>query len=103
MYFDTISAKDIEKYSGSSKYVLVDVRSYGEYRQGHIPGAVNIPYEQMNTILPRFDRNKKYIFYCDRGATSLLAARKLYRHGFDVFSVIGGLSAYRGSLTTENK
>lgn len=101
MRFDTISAKDIEKYSGSSKYVLVDVRSYAEYRQGHIPGAVNIPYEQMNTLLSRFDGSKTYIFYCDRGATSLLAARKLYRYGFDVLSVIGGLSAYRGSLATE--
>lgn len=103
MSFDTISAKDIEKYAKNSNYVIVDVRSCDEYALSHIPGAVNIPYETINTSLARFDLNKTYIFYCDRGATSLLAARKLYRYGYNVMSVIGGIGAYRGTLENSGK
>ena len=99
MKFDTIPAKDIEKYSDKSKYVLVDVRSVSEYWQSHIPGAINIPYETMKLPMSGMSRDKTYILYCDRGATSLLAARKLYRGGYDVLSVIGGLDAYRGKLS----
>ena len=99
MKFDTISAKKLEQYSDRTKYVLVDVRSPSEYWEGHIPGAINIPYESMERPLSGLSRNKTYILYCDRGAVSLLAARRLYSRGYDVVSVIGGLSAYRGPLS----
>lgn len=98
MNFDTIPAKYLERYSDRLRYVLVDVRSPEEFWQGHIPGAINIPYETMQLPMSGLNRQKTYILYCDRGATSLLAARKLYQGGYDVLSVIGGLAAYRGPL-----
>ena len=101
MSFDTIPARNIAKYSDSSKYMLIDVRNRDEYVRGHIPGAVNMPYENFDRMRKKLSRKMVYIFYCDRGATSLLAARRLYRDGYDVLSVIGGMHAYTGPLVTE--
>lgn len=98
MGFDTIPARNIEKYSDRSKYMILDVRAPDEYMEGHIPHAVNIPYEEFDSSLPGLDRKRTYILYCDRGATSLLLARKMYRAGYDVLSVIGGMNAYRGPV-----
>ncbi len=100
MKFDTISARDLYKYKNSLRYILIDVRSADEYRQGHIPGAVNLPYETMTLPLPGIDLWKTCVLYCDRGATSLLAARKLFDYGYNVLSVIGGLAAYDGPVET---
>ncbi len=97
--FDTIPAKNLAKYSDTFQYVLVDVRLPSQYWQGHIPGAINIPYESIVLPMSGLSREKTYILYCDHGATSLLAARKLYQGGYNVLSVIGGLEAYSGPMS----
>lgn len=43
---------------------LIDVRSEGEYRQGHIPGAVNIPRAQLAQRTSTFPRNQRLIVTC---------------------------------------
>ena len=98
MGFDTIPAKYIERYTDTSRYCMIDVRDSREYYDGHIPNAINIPYEDFDRQMTGLSRKKVYILYCDRGATSLLVARKMYRAGYDVLSVIGGLMAYKGPL-----
>jgi rhodanese-related sulfurtransferase len=58
-----------ELMAGGRKAYLIDVRSFDEYRSGHIPGAVSIPAERIAADrgrLPR-DRAANLIFYC-RGA-----------------------------------
>ena len=94
MSFDTISARNILKYSKTSKYMIIDVRSYEVFAYGHIPGAVNMPYETLDGQMRRLSKTKIYIFYCERGSTSLLAARKFYRNGYNVLSLVGGYRAY---------
>jgi rhodanese-related sulfurtransferase len=62
---------------GKGGFVLVDVRDQAEFREGHIPSAVNIPAETfaMNSdVLPK---DKKIIVYCNTGSRSYLAYRKL--------------------------
>lgn len=100
MGFNTIPARNIENYSDRSKYMLIDVRSPDEYMEGHIPHALNVPYEEFDAYMPRLSRKLTYVLYCDRGATSLLLARKMFRAGYDVLSVIGGMNAYRGPQST---
>ena len=100
MGFNTIPARNIENYSDRSKYMLIDVRSPDEYMEGHIPHALNVPYEEFDGYMPRLSRKLTYVLYCDRGATSLILARKMFRAGYDVLSVIGGMNAYRGPLST---
>ena len=46
------------------KIVLLDVRPIGEYKNGHIPDAINIPIEKLSAKLKRLPKNKEYIAYC---------------------------------------
>lgn len=106
MCFISIRPEDIFRYRGSGKGILVDVREQDEYRRGHIPGAVNIPYEELQDRIQEIRELAHagtasavpVIFYCERGNTSLLAARDLDREGFLVKNVYGGLQGYHGPL-----
>ena len=48
----------------SRNVVLLDVRPEGEYQNGHIPGAINIPAEALEKRLKELKKNKEYIAYC---------------------------------------
>jgi rhodanese-related sulfurtransferase/predicted transcriptional regulator len=49
---------------GSNKVVLLDVRPIDEFRNGHIPGSINIPLAHLAEKLTRFSKHKEYIVYC---------------------------------------
>ena len=42
-----MSWKDVSKYIYYSDVLIVDLRDSGEYKKGHIRGAWNIPYEEL--------------------------------------------------------
>ncbi len=98
MSFDTIRTNDIVKYIGKSNVLIIDLRDREEYEAGHIPSAVNIPYEELENKKIYLHRNYLLIFYCDRGNVSLLAARDLMKDGYNIKSLYGGIRAYRGRL-----
>jgi rhodanese-related sulfurtransferase len=58
-------------------YVLVDVRDEAEFREGHIPTAINIPSETFATKSEVLPKEKKIIVYCNTGSRSYLAYKKL--------------------------
>jgi phage shock protein E len=78
-----ISAQAAREYLKNGARVI-DVRSPGEFRSGHLAGAVNIPLEEIETaILQRVkDRNQVLLLHCASGVRSGLACRKLKRLGF---------------------
>ncbi len=100
MGFKYISAKELKELIVSGKiknYILLDIREYKEYSLNHIKGAINIEvkdFMSMDNLDVFFDRNKPIIIYCDYGASSLYAARKMYRDGYDVMSLAGGFANY---------
>jgi rhodanese-related sulfurtransferase len=98
MTFDTIRTNDIIKYIGKPNVMIIDLRDRKEYDTGHIPTAVNIPYEELEQMKTKLQRNYLLIFYCDRGNISLLAARDLLKDGYNIKSLYGGLRAYHGKL-----
>lgn len=110
MEFENIRPEHIFRQRGTGQCLLIDLRELSEYMEGHIPGAVCIPYDNLKKNIPRLRRwreqsRKKYgnasvIVYCDRGNTSLRAARDLYNQGFCVKNVYGGISAYKGPTVT---
>lgn len=95
MRFETIPAKDIDRYVDRPGVLIIDLRDPQEYAVEHIRGAYNIPYEELGRYknLPREDT---LILYCERGGTSLMAAKHLGNRGYCVKSVVGGILAYRG-------
>ncbi len=102
MSFDTINTNEIVKYIGNPNAVIIDLREQYEYDKGHIPGSINIPYEELDKYKDRLNRRQQLIFYCDRGHISLLAARDLMKYGYNIKSLYGGLRAYRGRLDKSN-
>ncbi|NLJ95909.1 MAG: rhodanese-like domain-containing protein [Clostridiales bacterium] len=98
MSFDTIRTNEITKYIGRPNVLIIDLRDRMDYLKGHIPSAVNIPYDKLEEEKKYINRNNLLIFYCDRGHISLMAARDLMKHGYNIKSLYGGIKAYKGRL-----
>ena len=64
--------------------VLLDVRTPEEFASGHIPGAVNIPHDQLPNRLAELAgaKNKDVVVYCRSGRRSALAQETLNAQGF---------------------
>ena len=55
--------------------VLLDVRTPQEYREGHIPGSINIPLQQLDKAIDAYENKDVPLFvYCHSGARSRQAA-----------------------------
>lgn len=84
--------------------VLVDVRTPEEYREGHVPGAINIEAERcgrsgkayVESILK--DKTAHIYMYCYSGARSGMAAAFLRQMGYDRAENIGGFEGYTGPV-----
>lgn len=79
------------KFLGQSDCIFIDLRSPEEYREGHLKGAVNIPYEELDAEKKKLRGYRQIFLYCERGNQSLLAARDLRKEGFPVVNIWGGI------------
>jgi rhodanese-related sulfurtransferase len=62
-------------------YVL-DVRSPEEFASGHVPDAVNIPYDQVAARLQEVPKDRDVVLYCRSGRRALIAAETLAANGY---------------------
>lgn len=92
---ETISAKMLDYYVDRADALIIDMRRGEEYRASHVKGAVNVSYEEIEEGYG-FLRDKILVLYCERGGSSLKAAKLLGAKGYKTRSVIGGFAAYRG-------
>lgn len=73
---------------------VVDVREPAEFREGHVPGATNIPMGQLTARLGEIDRDRPVHVVCASGNRSSAMADVLTASGFDAINVAGGTSAW---------
>ena len=69
---------------------VLDVRSPGEFNSGHLPVAINMPLDEIETVLPRrvTDKNQVLLLHCASGMRSGMALRKLKSLGYaNVFNL----------------
>lgn len=71
--------------------VWIDVRHPSEYRYDKLPGAMNVPLNDVRNAIGVLDRGKKYIAYCQSGRRSAAAAFILAQAGYDIQVLDGGL------------
>lgn len=71
---------------------LIDVRTPGEFKKGHIKGAKNVP---LNYIEDYKGTETVYVI-CHSGMRSKRAVKALRKHGVDAINVRGGMSMWRG-------
>jgi rhodanese-related sulfurtransferase len=64
--------------------VVLDVRSAAEYADGHVPGARNVPHDEIATRLPELGelRDRDLVVYCKSGRRAGLALDALGKAGF---------------------
>ena len=74
---------------------LLDVRTEGEYRRGHLNGFRNIPLDDLREHLDELERDKPVYVNCQTGLRSYLACRLLTQHGFSCSHLSGGYSFYQ--------
>ncbi len=74
---------------------LLDVRSTIEHENGHIPGSLSIPVDELRDHLHELDRNKEYLVYCQVGLRGYTASRILTQHGYQVKNLSGGYKTYK--------
>lgn len=95
--FRTISMRQLENMlDRGGDFILLDVRSREEFSAGHLSGAVNLPFEELENRIYELPRGKPVVVYCAYGSHSMRAARFLDQQGFQVINTSGGLSYYRG-------
>ena len=73
---------------------LVDVRTPKEFSLGHIPGALNIPIDDLRSSLNELPRDRDVAVYCQVGQRGYLATRILRQNGFSVSNIGGGYKTY---------
>jgi NADPH-dependent 2,4-dienoyl-CoA reductase/sulfur reductase-like enzyme/rhodanese-related sulfurtransferase len=75
--------------------LLLDVRTAQEFAQGHIPGAVNVPVDELRSRLDEVPRDREIAVYCQVGQRGYLAARILKQEGYPVTNLGGGYKTYK--------
>jgi rhodanese-related sulfurtransferase len=67
---------------GADAPFVLDVRTPEEYASGYVPGAVNIPHDQLASRLAEVPKDREIVLYCRSGRRALLAADVLAAQGY---------------------
>ena len=81
--------------SSANKPFLLDVRTAQEFANGHIPGAVNIPVDDLRSRLQELPQDRKIAVYCQVGQRGYIATRILVQKGFSAANIGGGYKTYK--------
>lgn len=81
--------------SESQRPFVLDVRTPQEFSAGAIPGAVNIPVDELRSRLEKIPRDREIAAYCQVGQRGYLATRILRQNGFSVSNIGGGFTTYK--------
>ncbi len=85
---------DIESLPKDGSVTLLDARTEREYSNGHIPGYINIPVDDLRDRLSEIDPSKPVYVICQSGLRSYIACRILMQNGFDCYNFSGGYRFY---------
>ena len=86
---------EVEDLPCNGSATLLDVRTEGEYRRGHLNGFRNIPLDDLREHLDELERDKPVYVNCQTGLRSYLACRLLTQYGFSCSHLSGGYSFYQ--------
>ncbi len=89
-----------QKLTDKAPIVLLDVRTQEEFNNGHIPGALLLPYDEIDQkaaqLLP--EKEKEIIIYCRSGRRSAIAKDSLEALGYTNVNDFGGMNRWQGQV-----
>ncbi|HEY1172959.1 MAG TPA: rhodanese-like domain-containing protein [Verrucomicrobiae bacterium] len=80
--------------------IILDIRTEEEFKDGHIPKAVNIDYldRTFGEKLDKLDKSKPYLVHCAAGGRSTKSLEQFKAKGFtNIYHLDGGLNAWQSS------
>lgn len=89
-------AELVKRREAGENLLVVDVRGTPEYRSGHVPGAVNIPPEQLPKHLDELRTASGVVLYCSNGHRTRTAERTLIDNRIEhLFHLEGGVFGWK--------
>ena len=85
---------DAVKLPRDGSVTLLDTRTVGEYRRGHIDGFKNIPVDGLRERIGEIEAGKPVYVICQSGLRSYIAVRILEGYGFEAYNFAGGFRFY---------
>jgi rhodanese-related sulfurtransferase len=95
-----LGAQDFQAKASEAGVVVLDVRTGGEFMNGHIANAINIDVEGMTFEgdIKSLDKDATYAVYCHSGRRSVIAVNKLKDAGFtNLFNLTNGIQDWQGA------
>lgn len=77
---------------------IIDVRTPGEFKSGHIKGSVNIPLQDLNNRMSKIKKDKPVITCCATGMRSASAKHILKSNGFAEVHNGGGWNSLQSKI-----
>lgn len=93
MQINFIKPSEVKQYVNNGAQ-LIDLRDREDYEKKHLKQAVSMPYNEFEKKYMTLPKGRTYVLYCDRGASSMLGAKKMLAQGYQVYSVSGGFQAF---------
>lgn len=92
-----ISCQELIALANSDSILLVDLRPSNDFEKGHITGAINIPFNELeNSVYKLKNTEKSIILVCEMGSQSGNAGEVLNKEGFnDILILQGGIGDWR--------
>ena len=90
----------VKMMKDEKNYIILDARRPDEYAEGHIPGAINVPNEEIGTaeIAELPDKSQLILVYCRSGRRSKEASEKLVKLGYTNIVEFGGILDWKGEI-----
>ena len=92
---DSVQWHEIVEHAGQG-YLLVDVRTPREFARGSVPGAINVPVDELRGRLDELDQ-KDVVVICQVGQRGHVATRLLRDSGFNAKNLSGGYQTWHKS------
>lgn len=90
-----VDVEEVLAAPAAKRPFLLDVRTPQEFASGHIPGAVNIPVDDLRSRLNELPPDQEIAAYCQVGQRGYLATRILLQTGFSAVNVSGAYKTYK--------
>jgi rhodanese-related sulfurtransferase len=94
MMYQQITAEEAKKIMDSGEEcIILDTREQDEFDEGHIPGAILIPYTQIENKAEEIltDKDAQILVYCRSGRRSKIASESLAKLGYTNVKEFGGI------------
>jgi hydroxyacylglutathione hydrolase len=87
-----------KELDAGEQYQILDVRRTGEYQDGHVPAAINVPLAELPGRLNEVPTGSQIAVICASGYRSSIAKSVLERAGFKpLLNVLGGTTAWKNA------